>query len=132
MKFYGCLTMIGLIGTPLVVLGWHGIGAAKILVDTASGVRADLASAIVYLAVAALHLVRGAEGSRDHRASGMAAVYVVLALTILFGTGGVYGLLASLSALFPGIPDFNILSATLLATSILLLATMFFHRRTHD
>ena len=128
LKFYGGLSLAGAVGVFVLVEGWRVGGYLLDSLMSTAGLqhRGELTVSLIYLSVSAVYLRTSA-----HRAflAANALVQFADALNILAGTGGLYGLLISVGALFPVARQFDTYSVTLITMSILLLATMLFHRR---
>ena len=127
MKFYGCMSLAGAIGVFVVVEGWR-LAAFFWMWVTASN-HSELFVGLVYAACALIITIHPREWG-SHR---IGVLYSVMAATyVLLGTGGLYGFLTSVAALFPALRQFDIFSMTLITMSVLLLATMLLHRRTRS
>jgi len=121
-RFYGGLTLLGFVATPLVVIAWSWGQALPNELGRMSDSPGHLFILAVYLGLGILHVVRAGEGM-------MAAGYAVLAAATLFGTGGLYGFLASVATLLPSLPRFDVLGVTLLCMSALMLVSTIWHWR---
>ena len=120
---------------PLLVFvaveGWRGLTwlvetqADRGIPSTGAGNLLDL---IVFGAWAAVAIVVVTGNARGHRS--WVATYAALAVVqVVALTGGLYGLLAAIRNLAPNIVRIDLLTATSLATTLILAATLILRRR---
>jgi hypothetical protein len=134
MKFYGVATIGGAVGTFVVVQAWRVIHLGLVEVGRwayhAETATVGLVVSAGYLAIAAIYLCMPGDASDQRGLKLLATLRFAMALAILAGTGGIYGLFVTMGSLFPSLSRFDVYSATLLTMSVLLLGGMLMRRRT--
>lgn len=133
-RYFALAAAAGAMGTFVIAIGFqilrHLWSSAALETTTASiSQYSEFAAAACYLALSTLYLLNMTAADTNRHVHRLIAVaYVSTAMTILLGTGGLYGLLISIRELFPALPRFDALQVACLAMSVLLLAAMIVRR----
>ncbi len=129
-KYYAWASLLGVVAVFVIVQGWRTLGYVVSSVAEISwmdaGEKVHILTGMAYFATAATYLLTAIEGGgRSPSYALMAAAHVAL---MIVSTGGMYGLLDSISGLIPGLANLDILPITLMSMAILLLASIVFRR----
>lgn len=129
-KYYGWASLLGVVVVFVLVQGWrtvgYVVGAAVDCACTDTGQKVHVLTGVAYFVMAATYLLTSVDGiGRSPSNILLGALYVAL---MLLSTGGMYGLLDSMSGLIPGLANLDVLPVTLMTMAVLFLASIVFRR----